>query len=366
MIIFRYLLSELGKTTFAVVTVLLLIVSSGRLAKYLSEVSTGGLSADVVFWVILFRIPDFLPLIVPLGLFVGILLAYGRLYVDSEMTVMSACGISKSRLLATTLFAALLVSMFVAFLTLSAAPASLAKVQSLLQDPAHTQALAILQERRFQSADDGRRVSYAQSLNNTRDAVDDVWLFEKQADGLLIVISARSGKIDGNSQTGHFYFTLVDGTAYEGTVGDRDYRVTDFATYGQKILTKENTEKVKLKVDAMPTRTLFASSEPRHVAALHWRFSLPIAVIVVAIMAHALSKTSHRAGRFTKMLPAILLYLIYIMLISSVRNSIASGDFPALLLWLAHAVFGLLAIGLLLYEDLRRNWRAIPASGGAR
>ncbi len=365
MTIFRYLLSELGKTTLAVIIVLLLIVSSGRLAKYLAEVSTGGLSADVVFWVILFRMPDFLPLIVPLGLFVGILLAYGRLYVDSEMTVMSACGITKARLLATTLFAALIVSVLVAFLTLAAAPASLAKVQSLLEDPANTQALAILQERRFQAADDGRRVSYAQSLNSRRDAVDDVWLFEKRNDGSLMVISAKAGRIDGNTQTGHFYFTLVDGTAYEGRVGERDYRISEFETYGQKIFKDENTEKIKLKVDAMPTVALLASTQPRHVAALHWRFSLPIAVIVVAIMAHALSKTSHRAGRFTKMLPAIMLYLLYIMAISGLRNAIASGGASPALLWVGHAGFLLLAIALLLYEDLRRRWRPIATGTGA-
>jgi lipopolysaccharide export system permease protein len=47
-----------------------------------------------------FRLPGFLQLILPLGLFLGILLAYGRLYLESEMTVLSATGMSQQRLLA--------------------------------------------------------------------------------------------------------------------------------------------------------------------------------------------------------------------------------------------------------------------------
>ncbi len=84
MLLFRYLCASILQASLAVTFILLLIVTSGRLAKYLTEASTGNLAADLVFWIILFRIPDFLPLLIPLGLFVGILLAYGRMYVDSE------------------------------------------------------------------------------------------------------------------------------------------------------------------------------------------------------------------------------------------------------------------------------------------
>ena len=49
-----------------------------------------------------FRIPGFLQLILPLGLFLGILLAYGRLYLESEMTVLSATSMSQKRLLGYT------------------------------------------------------------------------------------------------------------------------------------------------------------------------------------------------------------------------------------------------------------------------
>ena len=54
-----------------------------------------------------YRIPGFIELILPLGLFLGILLAYGRLYLDSEITVLNACGISEKKLLSSALMPAL-------------------------------------------------------------------------------------------------------------------------------------------------------------------------------------------------------------------------------------------------------------------
>lgn len=55
----------------------------------------------MLFLIMGYRMPGFLQLILPLGLFLGILLAYGRLYLDSEMTVLSATGMSKSACSAT-------------------------------------------------------------------------------------------------------------------------------------------------------------------------------------------------------------------------------------------------------------------------
>ena len=39
-------------------------------------------------------LPEFLLVIVPFALFLGIMLAFGRMYSENEMTVLSACGYS--------------------------------------------------------------------------------------------------------------------------------------------------------------------------------------------------------------------------------------------------------------------------------
>ena len=109
MIVFRYLSREVLVTLSAVSAVLLVIIMSGRFIKYLAQAAQGLLDPGVLLMIMGFRMPGFLQLILPLGLFLGILLAYGRLYLESEMSVLSAAGMSPQRLLAYTLAPALLV-----------------------------------------------------------------------------------------------------------------------------------------------------------------------------------------------------------------------------------------------------------------
>ena len=107
LIIFRYLSRQLLQVMLAVTSIVLLIIMSGRFVNYLADAASGQLRADFLLAIMAYRIPDFLVMILPLGLFLGIILSYGRLYVDNEMSVLSACGMSRHQLLAMTMIPAL-------------------------------------------------------------------------------------------------------------------------------------------------------------------------------------------------------------------------------------------------------------------
>ena len=89
----RYLTSDVMTHTLAVSLVLFLVVFSGRFIKYLTEAAIGDLAADILLPVMLYKLPAFFELILPLGFYVGLLLSFGRLYADSEMVVFRASGI---------------------------------------------------------------------------------------------------------------------------------------------------------------------------------------------------------------------------------------------------------------------------------
>ena len=188
MILFRYLCRQIFQTSAAVTLVLLCIVTSGRLAKYLSQSSAGDLSSEIVFWVIFYRIPDFLPLVIPLGFFIGVLLALGRLYTDSEMVVINACGVSKKRLVSITLFPAVIVSILVAYLTIIAAPSSLNRLQVLLEESNNNNAFSFVLPGKFQRADNSQSVSYAQAYDQQNKTISDVLLVDYNDDGSVLII----------------------------------------------------------------------------------------------------------------------------------------------------------------------------------
>ena len=135
MIIFRYLSREILTSTFAICIVLLLVLISGRFVKYLGNALAGNLDPDVIFAVIGYRIPGFLELTIPLGFFLSILLVFGRLHVENEMSVLRSSGISERRLISYVLSIALILSALVGWLSLSVSPGGAAKACLLYTSP---------------------------------------------------------------------------------------------------------------------------------------------------------------------------------------------------------------------------------------
>ena len=110
--ILRYLTRDILLHALAVSLVLFLVVFAGRFIRYLAEAAVGSLTGDVLLPIMLFKLPGFFEMILPLGLFIGILLSLGRLYAESEMVVLKACGIGPGRLSVYVMVPAVIVMMF--------------------------------------------------------------------------------------------------------------------------------------------------------------------------------------------------------------------------------------------------------------
>ncbi|MFV8816243.1 LPS export ABC transporter permease LptF [Haliea sp. E17] len=358
--ILRYLARDVLTHTVAVSFVLLVIIFSGRFVKYLAEAATGDLASDILLPVMLYRLPGFLELILPLGLFIGILMAYGRLYVESEMVVLSACGVSPSRLALYTLLPAALVLVVVGSFSLWVTPMGARHSEALLHAPESSQGLNAVAAGRFQSRRGSNLVTYAQGVD-ADGLMHDVFLSEGGPDERgrlrMQVTVAREGEVRFDPETGARYLELRDGVRYSGYPGDLDYRVSSFDRYGELIPDPEDGIRAADPVDGRSTAALLRSATPEDVAALHWRLSIPVMVPIVAVIAFCMSRTDHRRGRYIKMVPAFLIYLGYLVLLTRMRSAVAEDGAEPLRLWLVHAAFLLLALGLLYGGRLRSAWR---------
>ncbi len=367
MIIFRYLSREVLVTLSAVSAVLLVIIMSGRFIKYLAQAAQGVLDPGVLFMIMGLRLPGFLQLILPLGLFLGILLAYGRLYLESEMSVLSATGMSRQRLLAYTLAPAALVALLVGWLSLALAPQGVTRVEQILNSQAALTEFDTLAPGRFQSLKSGGRVTYTEALSADRSELSGVFISELQLSRAgdkqrgISVLVADSGRQEIRPD-GSRYLILENGFRYDGTPGQADYRAIQYDRYGV-LLPKPEVAGELNEREGIPTAQLLGSDNLRHQAELQWRLSLPLLVFVVTVLAVPLAQVNPRQGRFLKLLPAILLYMGYLALLIAMRGQLEKGRLPpALGLWWVHGLF--LAIGLLLlyWENLRLYWASRNAA----
>lgn len=99
MIIIRYLVRETLKSQLAILFILLLIFFCQKLVRILGAAVDGDIPTNLVLSLLGLGIPEMAQLILPLSLFLGLLMTLGKLYTESEITVMHACGLSKAVLI---------------------------------------------------------------------------------------------------------------------------------------------------------------------------------------------------------------------------------------------------------------------------
>lgn len=362
-IVFRYLAKQVIVSMLAVSGILLLVFMSGRFIKYLADAAAGELAGDVLFQIMAYRFPGFLELILPLGFFIGILLAYGRMYLESEMTVLYACGISEKQLLGKTLVASLPVMLTVAVMSLYVSPWGMKQVEQIFNEQRQATEFELLAPGRFQSLSSGGRVTYTESLSDDKRRLQGVFIAEYGgSDEGLSIITAREGSQYVDDETGSRFLVLQDGARFEGVPGQLDYDVIGFEAYGLKIRSGDAGSR-ELE-EGISTRALFESDDPEHRAMLHWRFTLPLIVPIVTLLAVPLSRVNPRQGRFFHLLPAMLVYITYLGLLIVARDALAQGKVPEWigLIWV-HAVF----LGLGLWLQFGPAWlhrRRLVREGG--
>ena len=122
MLIFRYLTAEVLKSQVAVFLTLMTIFLSQKLVGILGDASEGSIPAKLVLSMIALKLPQLASLILPLSIFLGIILAYSRIYADSEMTVLKACGVSEWYVVRVTLISSVGLAILAAALTMYIAP----------------------------------------------------------------------------------------------------------------------------------------------------------------------------------------------------------------------------------------------------
>jgi lipopolysaccharide export system permease protein len=342
MIIPRYLTRQILQVTAATTFILLAVVVLGRFLKYLAQASQGEIDPGVLALLMSYRIPEFIQLILPLALLLSILLAYGRMYADNEMTILSACGLSRRRLLGITLISSALVALTVGVFSFKLTPWGLVNTASLLEAQKELNEFDIMVPGLFQNISRGERTTYTQAIED--EEMQNVFMHESDS-GRLIVASSAVPTAD---EEGGRFVLFSDGSVSEKE--EAGYLLTRFGEMGVRIPAREITFDINVEEKAMTTSALWQSQDLSHKAELQWRISLVLLIPVLTLMAVPLSRVSPRQGRFARLVPAMFMYIIYFGLLLVSRDLTATGEIPVMLgLWWVHGIF--LLLGWLLFTD---------------
>jgi lipopolysaccharide export system permease protein len=337
-------------TSVVVTAVLLVVLLANQVAAVLERAAVNQFPQDVVLQLIWLGALQNLSVLVPVGLLLGVILAFGRLYHDSEMAAALACGVGPGSIYRPVVLLALLVSVVLAWLTLSLSPEATAQTLSLRGAAARAGRFAAIAPGKFRTFG-GAAVVYAEDVNPDG-TLGNVFVEHNRGPRVEVAVAERarhSVTADGLTHT----ITLYDGERFEGMPGTPQFRIVRFAEHVVPIQVPTPSDVIR-NIEAQPTETLLGSSDPEKRAELHWRIALPTMTLVLTILAVPLARLRPRQGRYSRVWVAVLAYFVYSNLISAGKVWLARGTTPEFLgLWWTHVAIVLMAF---LFISAPRVW----------
>lgn len=344
-ILTRYLTKEVLKSQTAILFILLLIFFCQQLVRVLGSAANGNVPADLVLSLLGLGMPAMAQLMLPLCLFIALLLTFGRLYAESEITVMRACGVGQGLLVKVALLLSLITASLAAYNVLELSPWALQKQSQIVKEAKANPTMGALAAGQFISASSNDQVLFIDKIQNN--TIEGVYVFQMQnkKNQKPSVIVADSGEITA-LPNGDQVLNLNHSQRVEGSAVLPDFRITDFERY-QAYLGYKATANDEDDAETLSFQQLLANTTPAGKTELHWRITLVLAVPLMALIAVPLSRVNPRQGRFANILPALLLYLIYFLLQSSLKSAGAAGKLDASL-WLPLVNMSFFVLGILL------------------
>lgn len=346
MIIFRYLAKEVFVTLIALTAILMLIFMSNQFVQYLNRAASGNIPGFIIMKLMMLELPNLMGLLLPLGFYMALLLAYGRLYAENEMTVLRACGYGPRQLLRHSLILGTFVALIVAVVMLWASPYIATERAKLLRSTGIKTLIQTVMPGRFHALNGGQQVFYVQAMTRDHSKAEQVFLAKQSIVDKKVqwdVLWADKAFSEQDDTTGEEYVVLQQGKEYQGTPGQAAYQVSEFSQYKARI--PHPSIKISDDLRTAKTSSLWPinNTDKAKAAELQWRISIPLMVLTLTVVAVPLSRVSARAGKFSKLLPAVVIYILYANFMFLARDAMVSGKIPLWIgMWWIHLLVLLL------------------------
>lgn len=327
MIVFCYLSKEILSTLLATTLILLIIFITNQFVHYLNDAAAGRITVKAVMEIMSLQVPLLLGYLLPLSLFLGGLLALGRMSADHEVVVLTVCGVSRAQIVVMVMILATFITLIVAWLMLSVEPHMERYRAKILNEALETASLEKIIPGRFQTFGNDDKVFYAGSVNNHHRKMTNVFLAENEQtvrgkEQWRLVSAAEAGE---HKEFNSSFILFKNGFRYVSMLGDLKFDVVKFSQYGIRFDSPQTSISGKVQSMSMTKLWQLSKTDSKAAAELQWRLAIPISVWIFALLVVPLSEASPRKGKFAQMLPAILIYIVYANLMFLGRVWIEKG-----------------------------------------
>ena len=342
----KYLITEITRTSITVLVVLLVILTANTMLRLIEESSIGNFPTYLLFPLIIVKITQYSIYLIPISLFLGIILSFGKFYSENEMAVINSSGISIydiTKIIARVILpAGFVVALFSLYITPSATEYRYQLEHKLNNE----ERIEEINPGRFTSSQSGSATFFVENIKNN--------ILEK------IFFSSSGGRAEAieNSSSAR-YITDKDNRKYillrDGVISEiippsyTTTRKTKYREHGVQ-LGQELPKFTNTKYDAVSTLSLLSIDGKESSAELQSRLLLPIATILLGFIAFPVSYSSPRKGRYAKIFLGSLIYFTYLIIMSIIEKLYLLETTPSILgMWWIH--FLMLLLVILVYKN---------------
>jgi lipopolysaccharide export system permease protein len=361
--LFLYLFGEITIPFLLGMAAFTSVLLMGRLLKLADLVVAKGVPLTDILRMIMYLIPSFCLVTIPMAFLLSLLLAFGRLSTDSEITAMKASGISLYGLLLPVLLFALIAYLATTFITVYALPWGNTSFKKLLFDIIESRMTLSLKEKVFNDEFPGL-VIYTDGYNQENHLMTGILIDDERDPQEPSTIFADNGLIVSDPSAKVLRVELKHGSIHRVS-GKTDYRLIEFQDYSLRInLSQAPRELVKNELDLTfdELREGIISARPNSKLLwdmqleFHRRFALPFACFVFALVGVPLGIQNQRSGKATGFSLSIGVLLIYYVILSAGKTLGEKGlAYPAVAVWAPNLI--LFALGAYLFKKTAAEQR---------
>ena len=368
-ILVRYVLREVSLPFCLSLLIFTCILLAARILKLVDLLINRGVSVVHIGKMLLFVLPSFLEMTVPMAFLLAVLWGCGRLSTDREVVALKSCGIGlpQTALPVAALAAILIGSSF--FLTLTVRPWSNAGLDRVFYDISRTRVTAGLKEKIFHDEFEGL-VIYTEEITSPGTRLAGVMIADSRTPQRRDTIFAQSGRILPG-EDGTLTLRLNEGTVHSARQTEADRQITHFSAYDitlDTIALLPNGDKPTHSPKDMTTSELLtilrrgAEDGGRYDKArveFHRRLALPFACLVFGLVALPLSVRGVATSRTVGFTVSLGIILLYYMLLSAGESFGRSGQMPpGVALWMPNVILG--GVGVWLFARVTQEKSLFP------
>ncbi len=352
----RRISGECASVALGVFAVLFGIIVTAQLVRLLNRAASGSIATDTVFAAMSFQTLNLFPLVIALTVFIAALVTLTRAHRDSEMVVWFACGVPLRTFVVPLLRFAVPFVVLVALITLFVRPWAVTRSQQLQAELQSRDEIALVAPGVFKETRNGSKVYFVERFSDFNQSLAELFIRSVDPGGESVTV-ARSGAVE-RAPNGDRFLVLRDGQRYEGSGSTAAWRTTRFERAEILILPYEK-QPYNSNAKSRSSADLLSSDRPVDVAELQWRLHLPIAALMLVLLAVPLGFVNPRASRSVNLVLAVLIYALYSNALSITNAWVAQGRLAPLPGFLVvHLALGAIILALVAWQTgALTRWR---------